>query len=244
MLHRLRRHRIPTRAHFEFTLALTFALPAEVLEPLLYPGLTLDTFQDFGFACIALVQTRGMRPAFLPEWLGGSFMLTGYRLFTRYQTPEGKTLRGLQVLRSDTDKRAMVALGNLFTHYRYAKADIDVERRGPELAIRTRVPNANLDVHVRTDVHELPKSSPFTSEKDARRFAGPMPYTFSFERETHSMVRIEGRRRHWKPTTVSAEVREATFFASRGLPQPRLASAFMVEDIPYEWKSGIVSPLA
>lgn len=248
MLHLLKRHPVATRAHFDFTLALTFALPATALTPRLYPGLTLDTHEDMGFVCIAIVQTRKMRPSFMPQWLSGSFTLTGYRIFVRYKTREGKHLRGLQVLRSDTDRRTMAMLGNVFTHYRYEHAAIDVQRTEQTMRIRASTPTKSADLDVTVDTQGpddvLPKESPFPDARTARRFAGPMPYTFSYEPETGSIVRIEGRRRGWKPKMVGAHVEHTTFFTQQGLPQPTLASAFMVEDVPYHWHKGVVEKVA
>ena len=66
MIHLLKRHPFPVVARFDRVLALSYALPAAVLEPLLPPGLTLDTYGEHGFLTIALVQTRGLRPAGLP----------------------------------------------------------------------------------------------------------------------------------------------------------------------------------
>src|SRR5262245_1457495 len=102
MLHRLKRHPFPVAAHFEHCLVLAYMLPRETLTPLLPPGLELDLFEDYGFVAIAMVQTRRLRPAFLPEVFGQDFFLTGYRIFARYTTPEGRCLRGLRILRSDT----------------------------------------------------------------------------------------------------------------------------------------------
>ena len=79
----LKRHPIPVVAHFQRSLVLAYALPGELLEPLLPPGLFLDRFKGFGFVAIALVQTRLLRPAFLPPWLGRDFFLAGYRIFAR-----------------------------------------------------------------------------------------------------------------------------------------------------------------
>lgn len=82
MWHMLKRHPFAVEAHFDFTLALTFAVPAEKLRPLLYPGLELDTYhRDTGFLAIAMVQTRDLRPEVLPAELGQDFFLTGYRIF-------------------------------------------------------------------------------------------------------------------------------------------------------------------
>ena len=58
ILARLRRHPIPIRSELELTLVLTYALPAAVLEPLLLPGLVLDSYSDLGFVAVALTSAR------------------------------------------------------------------------------------------------------------------------------------------------------------------------------------------
>lgn len=67
---KVKRHPIPISAHFSHSLVLTYALEPEILEPLLPPGLVLDTYRGFGFLAIALVQTRQLRPSFLPCGIG------------------------------------------------------------------------------------------------------------------------------------------------------------------------------
>ena len=75
MMHLLKRHPIPIVAWFEDSLVLTYALPRERLRPLLPPGLELDGLGDFGFLAVALVQTRGLRPAGFPAICGQDFSL-------------------------------------------------------------------------------------------------------------------------------------------------------------------------
>ena len=41
--------------------------------------------------------------------------------------------------------------------------------------------------------------SPFANLEDARRFAGPLPYTFDYEPETNSIVMIKATRTRWEP---------------------------------------------
>ena len=126
MLYRLQRHALPIKAHFRTSLVLVYAVPAPVLRPLLPAGLTLDTYGNFGFLAIALVETRDLRPSFVPARLGMSFFLSGYRIFTRYQTIAGRTLRGLRILRSDTNRFSMQMFGNLLTHYHYERSQFRV----------------------------------------------------------------------------------------------------------------------
>jgi hypothetical protein len=234
-------------------LVLTYALPAEVLRPLLPPGLRLDVFAapgqaTLGFLAIALVQTRQLRPSFVPAALGKDFFLSGYRIFARYASRGGRTLRGLRILRSDTDSSVMVAAGNALTHYRYRKCEARVSATTERLDIRVLTPDGEADVDVSADLTSppaLPPGSPFPDLAAARRFAGPLPFTFDYEEETHSIVLIEAVRQHWEPRPVRVDVRECSFldrppFAGAGAV---LANAFHVSDIPYRWKRGVVEAL-
>ena len=246
---RLRRHPIPIVAHFEHCLVLTYALPREVLEPLLPPGLVLDTFHEFGFVAVAMVKTRGLRPSFLPgRWFGQEFVLTGYRIFTKFHTPAGRTIRGLRIIRSDANKRLMVVGGNLLTHYNYRRCEADVSAGDGELRFAIRTPGGEADVDVVANTRaegSLPAGSPFERLHDARRFAGPLPFTFDYESQTHSIIAIRGVRESWSPRLVNVDVRKLTFFDQPPFRDvtPILASAFYVGDIPYRWNRGVRHPL-
>ena len=249
MRHLLQRHPLPVQAWFRHSLVLTYALPAELLTPLLPPGLILDTFEEFGFVAVAMVQTLGLRPAFLPRALGQDFFLAGYRVFTRFRTADGRLLRGLRILRSDTNRRRMVWGGNLLTHYQYRFAKVAVNESVETLKIAITTPRAEADVEVvaRLDAPMTapPASSPFRDLHQARLFAGPLPFTFDYEKETHSIVAIEGVRESWKPVPVPVEVRRLSFLEHPPFDQTRavLANAFHVRDISYSWKRGVRHPL-
>ncbi|PYX91412.1 MAG: hypothetical protein DMG67_10195 [Acidobacteria bacterium] len=132
MLHILKRHPLPVEAFFRHSLVLTYAFPQELLRPLLPPGLVLDTYKEFGILAIAMVQTENLRPALLPRMLGQNFFLSGYRIFARLDTASG-SIRGLRILRSDTDKRLMVISGNLLTHYAYQHCRVSLQHDSGEL---------------------------------------------------------------------------------------------------------------
>jgi hypothetical protein len=245
MLYRLKRHPIPVAAFFRHSLVLTYALPQELLWPLLPPGLTLDTHKGFGFVAIAMVQTESLRPVFVPSMLGQDFFLTGYRIFARFKTASGRTLRGLRILRSDTDHRLMAFFGNLLTHYHYRTAQVLFRETDLKLEIKIQTPRAEADLHVIADLSgnpaSLPEGSPFADLHEARLFAGPLPFTFDYEEQTHSIVMIEGVRQNWKPQPVRVEVLKNTFFDRPPFNQtePVLANAFHVAGIPYQWKRGV-----
>jgi hypothetical protein len=241
----LQRHPVPIVAHFRHSLVLTYALPKELLEPMLPPGLMLDTFNGFGFVAIAMVDTEALRPVFCPKALGQDFFLTGYRIFARYRTNAGRTLRGLRILRSDANRRTMVCMGNRLTHYNYSLAQVNFQVRGGLMEVKMQTPGAAADLHVaarlETQPAPLPQGSPFADMHEARLFAGPLPYTFDYEAETHSIIMIEGVRKEWKPQPVAVEVLRNTFFDQPRFAgcKPVLANAFHVENISYEWRRGI-----
>lgn len=241
-LDRLRDHPFAVDAYFDFSLVLTYALPLEVVRPLVPSALTVDAHQDrWGFVALALVETRGLRPSRLPALFGRDFFLIGTRVFVRFQPAEGAKLRGLYILGSETDRRAMTLLGGVFTRYEYTHRPITVERDGHRLRVRagelrvavdTTPSDAALD-----DPGLLPAGSPFKDWREARRFAGPMPHTFSALGSDEVLV-VEGVREAWRPRPVRVEEAVVPFFAERGLPGAVLASAFMIEGVPYHWAPG------
>ena len=241
----LKRHPLPMQARFEQVLVLTYALPEASLRPLIPPGLFLDTYEDYGFLAIAMVQTRSMRPRFAPQLMGRDFFLTGYRIFTRYRTPSGRVLRGLRILRSDTDSDLMVRWGNRLTHYEYRKATVDYRTGDRMLEVKIDTPGGEADLHVRAHLANepasLPEGSPFPNLQVARKFAGPLPFTFDYEAETQSIIRIQGVRQAWDPKTTRVEVLQNTFIEKVPFAgaHPVLASAFYLANVPYWWKRGV-----
>ncbi len=363
MLHALRRHPLPMRTRFGHSLVLTYALPPAVLEPLLPPGLALDTYTApdgsvHGFVAVGVVSTLGLRPAPLPAGLGMDAVLTGYRIFTRFPTPAGKTMRGLFILRSDTHRVALATVGNLLTRYHYHLARVRLTVDGATLAVTVDSRDGGADLTVTADLASrpapLPAGSPFartcgscdpgnpestgtighpegaagtdevgntgtayeagttdgvgairgigttgeagsTAETGnnsydagsgaagggthgadqalpgrltgtllqrsklisgpvtgcsrcaqggvsaARRFAGPLPYTFDHEQATGSIVVVKAHRSTWLPEPVTVRVSRCTFF-DRGPfagSDPVLAQAFHVADLDYGWHRGV-----
>jgi hypothetical protein len=280
----LKRHPLGIDAHFDFVLVLTYAFPAQMLMPLLSPGLNLDTYQDaqsdsppLGFVAVAVVRTKNMRPKPLPPELGQDYMLIGYRLFVRYTTLAGQRLRGLKILRSDVNSSSIATSGNLLTHYnfQYSTINYSVEAGRLRLSSRPTDGRSNLTVlatlpgrpakkgdqqkevvedEKQEEAEEresnkvivpLPANSPFKTVKEALKFAGPMPFTFDYEKETNSIVRVEGVRQNWHPQPLQVEVEEIDFLKQAPFDQveAQLCSAFYITDIPYYWKPGITEAL-
>ena len=240
MLSFLKNHPFAVEAFFESSLVFTFAIPKEQIQHLIPACLELDTHDNkWAFIAVAMVQTKSLRPKGFPKILGNDFFLIGYRVFVRFTNKVGKSLRGLYILKSETDKKKMEYFGNIFTHYNYTTTDIHqnsqngvTEISSNNSGFKVRIENAN-DENI-----SLPVGSPFTDWKEARRFAGPLPFTFTYNTSTKEVLIIEGVRENWKPMPVKVVDHNFTFIDNLKLDGVKLANAFIIRNIPYYWKKG------
>lgn len=240
MLAFLKNHPFAVEAFFESSLVLTFAAPKEQIQHLIPECLQLDTFNDkWAFIAVAMVQTQALRPKGFPKFIGNDFFLIGYRVFVQFTNQQGKRLRGLYILKSETDKRKMEFFGNIFTHYNYATTDINVTRQNNTINVSSQRSGFNVAVEYGNEENTpLPHESPFASWKEARRFAGPLPFTFTYDQPNSEVLIIEGVRSNWTPKPVMVIDHHFTFINSLNLNEARLANAFIIQNIPYHWKKG------
>ena len=84
----------------------------------------------------------------------------------------------------------------------------------------------------------MPENSPFKDWKEARRFAGPLPFTFYYNKEKKEVLIIEGVRENWIPKPIEITKHKVGFIDQFNFKNVHLANAFMIENIPYYWKKG------
>ena len=239
MLKFLKNHPFAVEAFFESSLVFTFAVPKEELQHLIPECLELDTFQDkWALVAAAMVQTKDLRPKGFPKFLGNDFFLIGYRVFVRYTNNAGKRLRGLYILKSETDKKKMEFMGNIFTHYNYTTTDIHQTETENTKEIHSNRSKFNVKLSQGEENISLSENSPFADWKEARRFAGPLPFTFTYNEKTKEVLIIEGVRQNWTPEAVKVIDYHFDFLNILKLKNPSLANAFIIKNIPYYWKKG------
>jgi uncharacterized protein YqjF (DUF2071 family) len=240
----LKNHPFAVEAYFESSLVVTFAIPKEQIQHLIPECLELDTFDDkWAFIAVAMVQTKNLRPKGFPKVLGNDFFLIGYRVFVRFTNQAGKSLRGLYILKSETDKKKMEFFGNIFTHYNYGTTDITQKKQNATLQIDSE--HSGFSIKIETSNGEnipLPAESPFDDWKEARRFAGPLPFTFTYNPDEKTILIIEGVRENWKPSPVKVIDSHFDFIDNLNLSESKLANAFIIRNIPYYWKRGKIEP--
>ena len=235
----LKDHPFAVETFFESSIVLTYAVDKNELKGLIPECLELDLFNDqWAFLALAIVKTKKLRPKGFPAFMGNDFILTGYRIFVRYTTCAGKRLRGLYILRSETNKKKMAFLGNIFTHYNYRSTDIDLIREGTILKVSSKISGLDVAIDLSKEDASLPPGSPFNDWKEARRYAGPLPFTFTYNAKTKEVLIIEGVREDWVPKPVEVMKSRSGFIDQMNLKKIILANAFIIQNIPYYWKKG------
>lgn len=235
----LKNHPFSVEAFFDSSLVLTFAVPKEQIKSFIPECLELDTFQDkWAFVAVAMVQTSGLRPKGFPKFLGNNFFLIGYRIFVRYTNNTRKRLRGLYIIKSETDKKKMEFFGNIFTHYNYTTTDIQQTTNENFRTIKSEQSKFEITIAQTDNEIQIPENSPFSEWKEARKFAGPLPHTFTFNKADKTVLIIEGVRQNWKPEPVKISSYNFEFLNNLKLQNVVLANAFEIKNIPYYWKKG------
>ncbi len=235
----LKNHPFAVEAFFKSSIVLTFAVPKEQLQKFIPGCLELDCYQDkLAFIAVAMVDTSGLRPKGFPMFLGNNFFLIGYRIFVRYKKIAGKRLRGLYIIKSETNKKKMEILGNIFTHYNYTTTDIQQSINGNFKTIKSGKSKFHVTIDATNSDIKLPGNSPFSDWKDARKFAGPLPHTFTYNSKTNSVLIIEGVRQNWVPQPIKIESYNFEFLNNLKLQGVVLANAFEIKNVPYHWRKG------
>ena len=132
----------------------------------------------------------------------------------------------------------MEFMGNIFTHYNYTTTDILQKEQINSTEISSINSKFKVTIDKTDEEISLPENSPFTDWKEARRFAGPLPFTFTYNSTTKEVLIIEGVRQNWTPSPVKVIDYDFDFLNSLKLENPILANAFVIKNIPYYWKKG------
>jgi uncharacterized protein YqjF (DUF2071 family) len=237
MFNQLKNHPFAVEAFFENSTVLSFAIPKKELEHLIPRHLELDTYNNYAFIAIAIVKTKALRPQGFPKFMGNHFTLAGFRIFVTYKTLSGKRLRGLYIIKSETNKKKMAFFGNIFTHYNYTTTDFSFNTKGKNTQIISEKSKINILYSNKNEV-TIPENSPFEDWKKARRYAGPLPYTFTSKKDSNNVLIIQGVRQNWKPNPIEIKSYSIAFLNELNFSECILASAFQITNIPYYWKKG------
>jgi hypothetical protein len=90
------------------------------------------------------------------------------------------------------------------THYNYRKITVRHHENGEGYSsVSSPSEDFLVDYGQMKGEASLPAGSPFASWKEARRFAGPLPFTFTYLPKEEKVMIVEGVRQGWSPQPVN-----------------------------------------
>jgi len=231
--------RLPViRGVIERRILVNYRVDPTVLAPTLPPPFRPKLHRGHGMVGICLIRLRGVRPRFLPSWLGISSENAAHR--TAVEWDEGGQVReGVYVRRRDTSSRLnALAGGRLFPgihwHARYTVRESDSHF---EVALRSDDGVTSLSV-VADVTDKLPSGSTFGSLAEASAFfqAGSLGYSATPDPRRFEGLELRCRRWQVEPLAVSA-VRSSYFddcgvFSAGSI---EFDCALLMRGIEHEW---------
>lgn len=233
--------RLPViRGVIDRRILVNYRVVPEVLARTLPPPFRPRIYHGFGVAGICLIRLRGMRPWFLPRWIGMASENAAHRTAVEWDGPEG-ACQGVYVRRRDSNSwMNAMAGGRLFPGIHF-HSQFTVQEAGDHLEVSVRSDDGTTRLDVVGDVcPEWPAGSVFGSLAEASDFfeAGSLGYS-----DTPEAGRFQGmelRCRQWRvvPLAVSA-VRSSLFDNRQLFPEGTIAfdSALVMRGIEHEWHS-------
>lgn len=226
---------------FDCFVVLIYAVDKEPAEKLLPYPLVHEEHNGKALMAAAFVQSEKFRPAFLPSFFGTSFNLAGYRHMAAYTKADGKKIRGLKIIQSATNKKFMQVGGNELTQYKFKYNPIEIENSNGNISIQGDGVKVIAKENLTQVEIPLPQHSVFETWNHARKYGGPLLYTFEVEPEKKTVVITEGSRKNWQPKPVEVIEADIDFFKQEPYASmnPVLSAAYMVKNIPYSWKKAV-----
>lgn len=191
-----------------------------------------------GLVGICLIRLRGLRPRFLPRWLGIGSENAAHR--TAVEWDDGGGVReGVYIRRRDTSSwLTTVAGGRLFPGL-HSHAAFTVRETATHFEVALRSDDGATDLAVAGDVAaDLPGTSVFGSVAEASAFFRAGALGYSATRDPRRFQGLELRCRDWRVEPLAVSAVRSSFFDDRAVfPAGSIEfdCALLMRGIEHEW---------
>jgi hypothetical protein len=234
--------RIPAlRGVIDRRILVNFRVNPDVLQAVLPLPFHPKLVRGVAIAGICLIRLRGIRPAFVPSWLGISSENAAHRMAVEWQDADGRLHEGVYIPRRDTSSRLnALAGGRLFPGVHH-HARFTVHETPDRFEIALKSDDDGTQVSLRANLAaELPKTSVFASLDQASAFfqAGSLGYS-----ATRDLRRFQGMELHclnWQVEPLAVEEVHSSFFEDSGAFPPgsvEFDCAILMRGIRHEWRA-------
>jgi hypothetical protein len=151
-----------------------YAVPPEVLLPLVPPGGELSTWGGYGWVSACFVHVTDLRAAGMPAALGMSFNYLVQRTRARLPFPDGELREAVLMLEPSINRRAFSLAAGMTTGVRFRLRRIDWSETADCWRVVMREPAGEVlfDVEIpkASEGPKLPRGSMFPNAAEADRF--------------------------------------------------------------------------
>jgi len=226
------------RGVIERRILVNYRVDPKVLAGILPAPFRPKLYHGHGLVGICLIRMSGIRPRFLPSWMGLASENAAHRTAIEWDE-NGVVLEGVYVRRRDTNSwLSTLGGGRLFPGINsHARFTVNETGQRFEIALESDDKLTSLAV-VGEVTQSLPKTSVFESLDEASAFfqAGSLGYS-----ATPDPKRFEGLELHcdrWKVEPLAVESVRSSFFDDRSLfPEGSIEfdCALLMRGIDHEW---------
>lgn len=233
--------RIPViRGLIERRLLVNYRVAPEVLARWLPPRFQPKLHRGFAMAGICLIRLRGLRPWFLPAWLGISSENAAHRIAVEWDE-NGTHREGVYVRRRDTDSRWNTLAGGRIFPGMHSHARFDVHETSTHFEVALESDDGVTKVAVAGDLAaQLPATSVFRSLAEASEFfeGGSLGYSATGDPRRLDGLELRCDRWHIEPLEVT-RVQSSFFDDPAAFPPGSIEfdCALLMRDIAHEWHS-------
>jgi hypothetical protein len=210
----------------------------EVLARQLPPPFRPKLLRGWGLAGICLIRLGGIRPRFIPKWLGIRSENAAHRVAVEWDEG-GQTREGVFIRRRDTSSRLNSLVGGRLFPGIHSHARYHVHETPNRFEVSLISDDGVTQVAVQADLAErLPKSSIFASLEEASEFFRGGSLGYSTTRDPKTFQGLELRCPEWKVEPLAVESVQSSYFDDRTLFPPGSSEfdcALLMRNIAHEW---------
>jgi hypothetical protein len=211
--------------------ALRCALPAP-FRPKLYRG--------YGIGGVCMIRFKGLRPQFLPSWLGLGSENAAHRVAVEWDE-DGVPREGVFIPRRDTNSWFNKALGGRVFPGIFNRSTFEVDETGGRVAVRiVRADGGEEVAFAGRPAGRLPESSVFPTLDEAAGFFSLGATGYSATRRAGHYHGMELKCLTWSIEPLEVESARSCFFGDAvrfPAGSVELDCALLMRDIDHEWHS-------
>jgi len=204
-------------------------LPAP-FKPLLVKG--------YAVAGICLIRLAGIRPRFLPQWIGLRSENAAHRIAVEWNDA-GRVKQGVYIPRRDTSSRLNALVGGRLFPGVHHHAQFKVDESADSVAVALKSDDGQVQARVKgRATQKWPADSIFAGRAEASGFFESGSLGYSATRDPTRFDGLELCCEGWKVETLEVDEIQSSFFEDRGcFPEGSTIfdHALLMRNVRHEW---------